>query len=228
MISVILIEPEHPGNVGAIARVMKNFDVYSLVLINPKCDHLDIECETRAKHADDIIRSAKVKGFDFLDRFDYLIATTSKLGTDYNIPRSALTPDILAELVKDKDVDVGIVFGRESSGLTNKEILRCDYTVSIPSSKDYPALNLSHSAGIVLYELYKVLGKKKITEHFMVASRQEKEQMFKLLEDVLERLDFATEDKKNTQRLVWKRIIGKAMLTKREAYAIMGFLKKLV
>ncbi|MBW3003675.1 RNA methyltransferase [Candidatus Woesearchaeota archaeon] len=226
MISIILVEPETPGNIGAVARVMKNFDFVQLVLVNPKCDYLDLEAEKRAKHAEDIVRSARV--VDDLDGYDYLIATTSKMGTDYNIPRSSLTPSEFASLIKDKDANIGIVFGRESAGLTNDEISKCDYCVAIPSSRNYPALNLSHSVGIILYELYKIIGVEKITDHFVAISGDEKRQMLKLLEQVLDRLEFATEEKKETQRLVWKHIFGKAMLTKRESFAVMGFLKKLL
>ncbi|MEA3430674.1 MAG: RNA methyltransferase [Nanoarchaeota archaeon] len=228
MISIVLLEPETAGNVGAVARVMKNFDFVDLVLIDPKCDHLELEAEKRAKHAEDVIRSAKVENLEYLDTFDYLIGTTSKVGSDYNIPRSPLTPSEMVSLVKDKDVKIGILFGRESIGLTNEEVLKCDYTVSIPSSKNYSALNLSHSVAIILYELYKVLGESRITDDFIVVSKEEKMQMLKLLNQVLEGLDFATEEKKQTQVLVWKRIFGKAMLTKREAFAVMGFFKKLL
>ena len=86
MISVILIEPEHSSNVGAVARAMANFDFAELVLINPKCNHLDKDAILRAKHsALKILKNAKVKDFSYLKQFDYLIGTTAKIGTDYNI-----------------------------------------------------------------------------------------------------------------------------------------------
>ncbi|MBW3015105.1 RNA methyltransferase [Candidatus Woesearchaeota archaeon] len=227
-ISVVLIEPEHPGNLGAIARIMKNFDFTNLVLINPKCSPEDIEAVKRAKHAKYLLKKAKVKDFSYLDKFDYLIATTSKLGTDYNIPRSPITPEKLATQLRSKNAKVALLFGREGIGLTNDEILQCDYTISIPSSKKYPALNLSHSVAIILYELYKQSGERKITKGFITATKKEKDQMLKLLNQVLDNLNFTTKDKKQTQRIVWKRIFGKSMLTKREAYAVMGFFKKLL
>ena len=97
MISVILIEPETPGNIGAIARVMKNFEFNELVLINPKCKHLSKEALDRSTHAKSILKKAKVKKINYLKQFDYLIATTAKLGTDYNIPRSPITPEQLGD-----------------------------------------------------------------------------------------------------------------------------------
>ena len=127
MISIILIEPEKSGNVGAVARAMKNFGLSNLVLINPKCKPKSKEARNRAKHAQEVLMNAKIKGFGFLKKLDYLVATTAQLGTDYNIPRSAITADTLAEKLNEIDSDgleIGILIGRESIGLTNKEILQ--------------------------------------------------------------------------------------------------------
>jgi len=236
-ITVILIEPENPGNIGAIARSMKNFGFSNLLILNPKCDILSSEARNRAKHAQDILESAKIitcesgHEFDFLKEFDSLVATTSKLGSDYNIPRSPITPEQFVLNVYSKDVNalIGLIFGRESLGLTNEEVKKCDYVVSIPTSVKYPALNLSHSVSIFLYELYKSSSnEEKITDGYNVASSSDKEQIEKMLDLVLDKLIFSTDEKKETQRIVWKRVIGKSMLTKREAFAIMGFFKKLI
>ena len=95
MIYIALLESETPGNVGAIARVMKNFDVSKLILINPKCDHLDITSTARAtKHAKDILKKSKiVKKFSYLKRFDYIIGTTAIKGGNYNLPRVTFPPE---------------------------------------------------------------------------------------------------------------------------------------
>ena len=65
MISVILIEPQTEGNVGAIARVMKNFELKELILVNPQCNHLGLDAVSRAKHGKDILKKAKVKKVSF-------------------------------------------------------------------------------------------------------------------------------------------------------------------
>src|SRR3989338_6390715 len=99
MVSIVLIEPEKSGNVGYIARAMKNFDFNELILINPKCNHLDLEAMSRATHARDLLRKAKVKTFSYLKNFDYLIATTAIIGSDYNIPRSPISIGELAKKI---------------------------------------------------------------------------------------------------------------------------------
>jgi TrmH family RNA methyltransferase len=224
MISIILIEPENAGNIGAIARVMKNFDVIDLILINPKCNHLDPEANIRAKHAKDILKKAKVKNFNYLKQFDYLIGTTAILGTDYNVPRTPLTPVELAETIRGNDGKIALVFGREGQGLRNKEIEICDFIVTIPTSKTYPTLNLSHSVAIILYELQK---SDRIKEKIRFADKREKDILLKHIDKAIDGLNFATKEKKATQRYVWRRFVGKAMLTGREISALFGFFKKL-
>lgn len=227
MASIILIEPETGGNIGAVARVMKNFDFEELVLINPKADHLGREALDRATHAKSILKKAKVKDFSYLKNFDYLIGTTAMLGSDYNIPRSPLTPEQLAEKVSKVNGKIGILIGREGIGLKNEEIRKCDFVVAIPTSKKYPTMNVSHAVSVILYELFKKLGKEKINEHINFATKKDKEIILRYVGMALDRMEFSTKEKKETQRIVWKRIVGKAMLTKREAFALVGFLKKL-
>lgn len=226
MIYVILIEPENPGNVGAVARVMKNFGFKKLVLINPKKEIKCPEMVCRAKHAQDIVGNMQISGWDFLDKMDCLVATTAKLGTDYNIPRSPLTPKQLAGKINMKQ-KLGIMIGRESKGLTNKEISKCDFVVSIPAHNKYPTLNISHAVAVILYELYKAKGKNKSNSEIKAAGKEYKNVLNKKMGGLLDSLDFATKEKKETQRVVWKRIFGKAMLTKREAFAAMGLISKL-
>ena len=224
MISIILIQPENSGNIGAVARAMKNFGVNNLVIIHPKVKVNTITSRKRSKHAVDIIKKAKVKDINFLKKFDCLIATTAKLGTDYNIPRSPISPEQLTKITN-KRSNIGLVFGRESKGLTNKEIALCDFLVSIPTSKDYPSMNLSHAVTILLYELFK--NKENIASHITPASKIEKQQLMKNINQILNKLKFTTDSKKQTQKTIWKRILGKSFLTKREAFALIGFFKKL-
>ena len=153
MITVALLKPISPGNIGAVARAMKNFDLKDLILINSQCDTKSEEAIKRSKHAKDILKKAKiVKNFNYLKKFDYIIGTTANVGsTDYNLPRLPIKPEDL----KIKNKNSVILFGREDSGLTNEEIMKCDFIISIPASKKYQTINISHSAAIIFYELFK-------------------------------------------------------------------------
>lgn len=219
MISVILVDPGNSGNVGAIARSMANFGFSKLILVNPKCNHLSQTARNRAKWGNNVLEKAKV--VKKIPRLDTLIATTAKIGRDYNIPRSPISPSQLSSVCKGR---IGLVFGRESSGLTNEEVLACDFVVSIPASKKYPVMNLSHAVTILLYEL----SKENHTSHITLASEADKKQIIKMLKKCMSNLEFSTKEKKETQIKVWKRMVGKSFLTKREAFALMGFLRKLL
>ncbi len=228
MLSVVLIEPKNSGNVGAIARVMKNFSFSDLIIIDCKCDHLSQTARNRAKHANDVLKNARLREKSYLKNFDYLVATTAILGTDYNIPRSPVTPGQLAEKLEQLDgkKKIGLLIGRESSGLTNQEILGSDFVVTIPASPHYKTLNISHAVAVILYELFKKSDKKKSNDHIVIASKKEKEVILKIISSLLDRIHFSTEEKKETQKKVWRRLIGKSFLTKREAFALIGFLRK--
>jgi len=242
-ITVILIEPENPGNTGAICRAMKNFDFNKLVLVNPKFDTNSKDLRNRAKWANDLVDNIKIiKKYDkntiknLHKKFDYLIATTARVGRDYNILRTPMTPAQLAEKLtgintkkdaKTKNIQIGIVMGREGSGLCNEEIEQMDFTVTIPTSKKYGTMNLSHATTIILYEVFKKISEENIISHITPISDAEKKQLMKLLDETLDKMKFLNEDKKDTQKIVWKKMVNKSFLSKREAYALMGFFRKI-
>jgi len=227
MISIILVEPEWASNVGAVARVMGNFDFKELVLVNPRCSVKELDAVKRAKHAVSILKKSKIVNWKDLGMFDYLIATTSKLGSDYNIPRLPISPEQLSSKLSKIDLKkkkIGLVFGREGEGLHNDEIKKCDMIVTIDSSLKYPVLNLSHAVNIVLYELFKKLGNKR--EEFDLISGKEKNKLIGLINSVVDKLNFQTPDKKKNMKMLWKKLLGKSFLTKREAFGLFGFFRK--
>ena len=155
-----------------------------------------------------------------------VVGTTGRLGNDYNLPRTPLTPAQLAAKLVAAEGKVALLFGRESDGLSNKEIEACDFTISIPANPDYPVLNLSHAVAILLYEVTKERGGGELKEVFPLVKAEEKAQLKKLIDEALDSYDFTTDDKRETQRVLWHRLVGKSFLTQREAMALMGFFKK--
>jgi len=152
---VVLVQPKNEGNVGAVARAMKNFDAGELVLVDP-CPIGD-EAAKRAMHGADILERAKIvpslgAAFEGAD----LVAGTTGISTqsEKKFLRIALAPDAFADRVAAMDGTLALLFGREDYGLYDDELRRCDLLVSIPASPRYPILNVSHAAAICLYELY--------------------------------------------------------------------------
>ncbi len=226
MISIVLVETTNSGNIGAVARVMKNFNFNSLMLVNPKC-RIDDDALAMAKHAKNILHKATIikKFNDLLElEFDCIIGTTSLLGSDYNVLRTPIKPEQLGSIIKNKKI--ALVFGREQSGLRNDELARCDFIVTIPTSEKYPAMNISHAVAVILYELAK--NRKNIIDgKIKYASGKDKNILLDKVYGIIDSMPFATKSKRQTQKKVWKRLIGKGFLSRRELFAIHGFFKKL-
>lgn len=230
MLWIALSEVEHAGNLGAVARVMANFGQRNLLLINPKCSPKDEETRKRAKHAIPILEKARIASWDSLDEFYIIIGTTSQLGTDYNLPRSPLLPEELAKKLASADLarkKVALLFGPEGEGLSNEQLLDCDFVVTIPTSGKYPTLNLSHAVAVLLYELSRDTHGKVIQAKYPLAGKREKEVAMGLVEGILPHLELNRGLKEETQRRLWRRMLGKAMLTAREMAALLGFLRRI-
>jgi len=226
MTAIILIGTETAGNIGAVARAMANFGFDELILVNPQCDHLSKEAQDRAKHAKHLLQHAKLMTWkEVRERFATLVATTSALGTDYNLPRSPITPRQLADIVPHQK-KVGLVFGPEGPGLTNEQVIDCDFSVTIPTAKEYSSMNLSHAVTVVLYELAYARETGKLDERFPLITPKMKEVLFDVLEGVIQKTPFRKPTMPETQRRLWKRMIGKSFITKREGQALIGFLRK--
>jgi tRNA (cytidine32/uridine32-2'-O)-methyltransferase len=155
-IRVVLIEPTHPGNIGATARAMANMGVDQLVLVNPR-EFPSPVANARAAGADRVLENARVLGN--LD--DAIADCTMVLGTTSR-PRSIEWPSLDPEKAMQKaavhaeNSRVAILFGRESSGLTNAELERCHYLVRIPVDDEFPSLNLGSAVMVMLYELRRI------------------------------------------------------------------------
>ncbi|MGV8169624.1 MAG: RNA methyltransferase [Candidatus Nanoarchaeia archaeon] len=226
-IYVVLVRPIVSGNVGAVARVMANFGFQKLILIDPKCS-IDEEARNRAKHAQKILDNVKIEKTlkKALSGFSVAAATTGVLGSDYNIPRTPLLAEAAAKKLSGKKGKIALVFGPEDSGLSNEELELCDFTITIPTSRAYPVMNLSHSVGVLLYEFSKNANSKIVADEFPLVSGKEKEALEKAMNSVIEGVSYRTPFEKRTQKLVWKRVLGKAAPTRREAFAMIGLLKK--
>ncbi len=217
MYTVVFVEPESAGNIGALARVMKNFGLKELVLVNPKCE-IDKEAKARAKHAFDIIEKARiVKDFGKIGDFDFVIGTTGKITPDYNEVRCAITPRELAGQAKGK---IAIVLGREGTGLTNNELALCDIIVHIPTDSRYPIMNITHAAAIVFYELFSA--NKEVGEK---ANAREKKVLLDYFDRILNDLP-AIRDKKKVAK-IFRNVVNRSLIAGKEAHTLAGVFKEI-
>jgi tRNA/rRNA methyltransferase len=150
-IRIVLVEPAGPLNVGSVARVMKNMGLSDLVLVNPRCDRLSQEALLMAVSAANILESARevTTLAEALSGCVKAIATSGRdratFTTPLETPRAAL-PWLL-------DAPSALIFGREDCGLTNAEINQAQRLIQIPSTDEYPSLNLAQAVAVCCYEL---------------------------------------------------------------------------
>ncbi len=226
MIYIVFVEPESPGNVGFLARTMKNFGFNDLALINP-CK-LENEAYYHAMHAKEIIwnhKSYKTLG-DFIEteKIDFTVGTTRMAGGSYNVSRIAITPEQLSESLNITG-NIAIIFGREGNGLSNDEVALCDIIVTIPTDESYPVLNISHAAAIILYELFK-RERQYPREELEEASKSEKELLIREMDNLIKCTGYP-EHKMKTSSTVFRRIIGRAFIAGREAHTLIGTLRRI-
>ncbi len=152
-IRIVLVEPQVPGNVGAVARALKNMGLARLVLVNPWF-HNHPQARYMAHGSEDILDSAVI--VDELSKA--VVGSVLVVGTTrrkrHNTP--FMNPARAAgEIIESSFVGpVSVLFGREDRGLLNEELRFCQLLVKIPSSHTQPSLNLSQAVMIIAYELF--------------------------------------------------------------------------
>ncbi|MEF8756779.1 MAG: RNA methyltransferase [Halobacteriales archaeon] len=230
--AVAVVDARTPGNVGTIARAMKNFGFSDLLLVDPPADVHDPDGEAYgfAGHArEDVLPNAEVVDFDHLVRNYYTIGMTATTNEDsrrhVRFPFS--TPGEIREDLGSVDTDTVLVFGREDVGLTNDELAQLDAIGAIPASAEYPVLNLGQAATITLYEL-RDLAIEETQLPDREGERADEAQIERLYDQwdlLLDAVNHTDEKRDKTMRML-RRIFGRAHLTEREAITMLGILRR--
>ena len=156
----ILVRPQMGENIGSVARAIKNFNIRHLRIVNPRCNWPNQKALATSVGAKDILKSAKI--YDSVEKsiedLDIIFASSSRIR---KVNKKIISVSNIKTKIK-KGRNVGILFGPEASGLSNDEVSCANYLVKIPSSKKFSSLNLSHSAIIFCFEIFKHFSGKKI------------------------------------------------------------------
>ena len=222
-IRVVLVEPKNEGNIGAVARAMKNFGAEDLFLVNP-CP-IGVEARQRAMHGVDILDAAHVARNlkAALEGADLVVGTSGvDTANERRFARIAVQPRDLALRCRSMNGCVALLFGREDFGLFAEELERCDILVKIPASEEYPILNLSHAAAVLLYEFFL---QRKRKARGRRASGLEKEKLHSALADLLDASGYPAHKIART-KIMFRRILGRAVPTKWEFHALMGVFRR--
>jgi len=230
-IRVVFVEPLFEINIGYVARTMKNFKIHDLYLVNPRTEVGKISLIYSA-HAKDIILNAQIVHTiqEAIDGIGYVVGTTGKPSKkNHRVLRVAITPEDLGKNMADYEGRVAILLGREDIGLKNEELELCNIVVTIPANPLYPILNVSHAAAIIFYEIYKhnILSRKRTSFGIKRPSDEEVMLLEKYFNELLEKIQMPSH-KKKIARIVFKRMIGRAFLSKRELFSLVGILRRTV
>ncbi len=218
-ITVILVEPKFPGNIGSVCRAMSNFGLDKLVLVNP-CE-LGDDAFRYAKHGRFVLdKSRTVKKLSTaLKGLDLVVATTGQpTGSDRKFLREPITPRQFAEKYSGTAGRIGILFGREDYGLYNEELRNCDVLVTIPTHEINPIMNLSHACTVIFYELY---AKGQKPRKKKLAKSVEKEALNRIFSDMLDEITYAPHKKAKT-KIMFRKIVARAGLSTWEFHTLAG------
>ncbi len=224
-ISIVLVEPEVQGNIGAIARSMKNTFFSNLIVVGTS--FFDDDAVARAKEAAPLLESAKFyrKLKDVRKEFEILVATSSVPSMnmkDYR--RIPMKPSIYWKEKHRNERSTAIVMGREGDGLKNSELELCDFFLTIPGNPEYPIYNLSHALTIILYESLSVEDLEYPEKER--ASGYEMEVLLENIKKVTEKVNFPAHKVPNTM-VMMRRLLSRSDLSRSEFYRIMGILRKI-
>jgi TrmH family RNA methyltransferase len=221
---VILVEPNFEESIGFVARAMKNFGLLNLHVVNPIAI-LGPNGRMRGGHAQDVLDSIVEHSSlqEALEGLDLSIGTTAqKSYVPSNLVRKPMTPKELGTVVKSQAGTIGIVFGREGTGLTNAELDQCDATLTIPASPEYQTLNLSHAAAIVFYEVHLTSGESSTDE---LASEQVKRTILRFMSESAAQSGMEERDMRLLARAL-RNILGRSALRHREGSLLAEALRR--
>ncbi|MBM4212947.1 MAG: RNA methyltransferase [Gammaproteobacteria bacterium] len=226
-IRVVLVETSHPGNIGAVARAMKNMGLEKLVLVCPK-EFPHSEARARASGATDVLEQATVVDTIEAGIADcgFIVATTAR-DRDQNI-RVLDVREGAARLVAESNRGpVALLFGNERTGLTNEELSLAHLLLRIPANPAYASLNLAMAVQLVTYEVYRARGAQHVSAPGAVpfATAGEMERLYAHLAEVLEKVGFRDRTTSGTHLMERiRRFINRAELDQNEANILRGIL----
>lgn len=226
-IRVVLVGTSHPGNIGAVARAMKNMGLTQLVLVSPR-EFPHPEATARASGADDVLQRARVVGSvrEAVADCGFVAATTSRDRDQYF--RVLDVRDAAARAVEEaRRGPVALLFGAERTGLTNEELEQAHVLVRIPASPEYASLNLSMAVQLVAYEVFRARGAAWTTQEpaTPLATPDEMERLYEHLARVLEEIEFRDRREHSGQLMLRiRRFLQRAELDHNEANILRGIL----
>ena len=237
-IRIVLIGTTHSGNIGAAARAMKNMGISQLTLVDPVAD-IDSEAVVRASGATEILDNATI-----VATLEQAVADCSMvIGTSArsrHIPWPLCNPRQCASKARQAVVQgnkIALVFGRESSGLSNEELQRCNLHVHIPTDENFSSLNVASAVQVLCYEMRMASLESEGSDgeqhlqwgvpwDYEMATHEELERFYEHLQATLVDIGFLDPNTPKQLMTRLRRLYGRAALDKTEVSMMRGMLKE--
>lgn len=230
-IRVILVETSHPGNIGGVARAMKNMCLSQLTLVAPSAEFPSGKARARASGALDILEQTRVvASFDeAIADCGLVVGASARLRA---IPWPLLNPRECADKALEVAATqpVALVFGRENSGLTNEELERCHYLVHIPANAQYSSLNIAAAVQVLAYEVHMAMlhihnkAEIKVENDYPRATAAEMEGLYEHFARALTAIDFYDPDNPRQLMRRLRRLFNRAQPDRMEMNILRGIL----
>lgn len=229
-IRIVLVEPSHPGNIGAVARALKNMALTELVLVRPKA-FPDPEATARASGAADLLDRVRVVETvaEAVADCGFVAATTSR-PRDQNFRALDLHEAAHHLFAKSGQAPVAVLFGAERTGLTNEELALAHLLIRIPANPEYPSLNLAMAVQLISYELFRAAGSpaspRPLSEAAVPpATGEDMERFYAHLAQVMKEVDFRDRTQAGTALMTRiRRLFQRCEMDQNEVNILRGIL----
>ena len=216
----ILVNPQLGENIGSCARAIKNFGFSKLNIVSPRDGWPNTKARMTSVGAFNLIKSAKIYNNveEAVKKFDLIFATSAR-SRDVNKKHISII-NFIKILAKNKNSNIGIMFGAEASGLSNHNLSLSNFIIQIPTSNKLTSLNLSHAVIIICYEIYRSLNLSKFKKEKILsklASKSSIKNLIKFLEKMLDSKKFFNPpEKKKSMILNINNVFGRLELSDKE------------
>ncbi len=239
-IAFVLVNPKNPGNVGGVARAIKNMGFQDLRMVNPRpvnwLDAINMACG-----AEDLLEEARIETSlaDALSDIQWVVGTTARRR---RYQKNISSPQEIAQAAVSisRENKIAFLFGSEKFGLTTEEMSFCHQAVTIPTQEGFCSLNLSQAVMVIAWELFRIQEDpfshqppqqppNSQTSHSpqpKLACQGELQGFFVHLEQVLKEIEFTTQENTRHMMLLLKEMIHQKSLTSKEVTILRGILRQ--
>ncbi len=224
---VVLVRPRGSGNIGSIARVMKNFGARQLCIVGTARTR-SFWARAMAVHGRDVLGEAKCYETirEAVADCNLIVGTTARSGLyrHHSLPPREVAPEIAAVARSGK---VALILGPEDHGLSNKDLESCQLLVTIPTASEYHSLNVAHAAVICLYEIFVASMTQKKTASIQRAEGEAIERLFDIMRASLLKIGFLAAENPEHMLLAFRRFLGRAGLEDKDVRILTGMFRQI-